>query len=101
MDRSWMYLAPRASAQYVKGVEYHSDFASEKTSNHGKILCPCIDCHNVMKRICIFSSKEVEQPAQATDTSSQQSHHAIVGQPSQQGQHLKYNILLALQGEVT
>ena len=42
-----------------------------------------------MKRIRIVSSKEVEQPAgsttQATDTSSQQSHPAIVGQPSQQG----------------
>ena len=42
-----------------------------------------------MKRIHIFSSKEVEQPAgsttQAADTSSQQSHPAVVGKPSQQG----------------
>ncbi|PWA50202.1 transposase-associated domain-containing protein [Artemisia annua] len=47
MDRSWMYFAPRASPQYVEGVEYFLDFAFEKTSNNGKILCPCIDCHNM------------------------------------------------------
>ena len=42
-----MYFAPRASPQYVEGVEYFLDFAFEKKSNHGKILCPCIDCVNV------------------------------------------------------
>ncbi|GJV50562.1 putative transposase-associated domain-containing protein [Tanacetum coccineum] len=47
MDRSWMYLAPRASAQYVQGVESFLDFAFEKSRNHGKILCPCIDCLNM------------------------------------------------------
>ncbi|GJY78866.1 transposon, En/Spm-like protein [Tanacetum coccineum] len=47
MDRSWMYLASRASAQYVQGVESFLDFAFEKSRNHGKILCPCIDCLNM------------------------------------------------------
>ncbi|GKA97198.1 hypothetical protein Tco_0825092 [Tanacetum coccineum] len=46
MDKSWMYRAPRASSQYVSGVEYFLNFAFENSSKHGMILCPCTDCHN-------------------------------------------------------
>lgn len=46
MDKSWMYLAPRASSQYVNGVEYFLNFAFEKSAQHGEIVCPCANCHN-------------------------------------------------------
>ncbi|GKC52652.1 transposase-associated domain-containing protein [Tanacetum coccineum] len=34
------------TSQYVGGVEYFLNFAFEKSSQHGMILCPCADCHN-------------------------------------------------------
>ena len=46
MDKSWMYFAPRSSSQYVNGVEYFLNFAFEKSSQYGEILCPCTNCHN-------------------------------------------------------
>ena len=47
MDKSWMYLAPRANSQYVNGVECFLNFAFEKSGRHGEILCPCVNCHNI------------------------------------------------------
>ncbi|GKE06745.1 hypothetical protein Tco_1398763 [Tanacetum coccineum] len=35
------------TSQYVSGVEYFLNFAFEKSSKHGMILCPCMDCHNI------------------------------------------------------
>ncbi|GKB66341.1 transposase-associated domain-containing protein [Tanacetum coccineum] len=56
MDKSWMYRAPRASSQYVSGVEYFLNFAFKKSIQHGKILCPCADCHNrfYLKRALVY-----------------------------------------------
>lgn len=46
-----MYLAPRASPEYVNGVEYFLNFACEKSSQHGEILCPCANCHNLFHHV--------------------------------------------------
>ncbi|KAK9076729.1 hypothetical protein SSX86_005063 [Deinandra increscens subsp. villosa] len=46
MDKSWMYSTRRSSTQYVNGVESFLDFAFDKSSNGGMILCPCMQCHN-------------------------------------------------------
>ncbi|GJR11103.1 hypothetical protein Tco_0793755 [Tanacetum coccineum] len=56
MDRSWMYTAPRASKRYTNGVEYFLDFAFEKSSQNGTILCPCIDCQSLLfaKRAVVY-----------------------------------------------
>ncbi|GKD00712.1 E3 ubiquitin protein ligase RIE1-like protein [Tanacetum coccineum] len=56
MDRSWMYTAPRASKRYTNGVEYFLDFAFEKSSQNGTILCPCIDCQSLLfaKRALVY-----------------------------------------------
>ncbi|GJS15306.1 reverse transcriptase domain-containing protein [Tanacetum coccineum] len=56
MDRSWMYTTPRASKRYTNGVEYFLDFAFEKSSQNGTILCPCIDCQSLLfaKRAVVY-----------------------------------------------
>ncbi|GJV12373.1 transposase, Ptta/En/Spm [Tanacetum coccineum] len=56
MDRSWMYTAPRASKRYTNGVEYFLDFAFEKSSQNGTILCSCIDCQSLLfaKRAVVY-----------------------------------------------
>lgn len=47
MDRSWMYLAPRSSNPFISGVHFFLNFAFEKASVNGKILCPCSHCLNM------------------------------------------------------
>ena len=51
-----MYVAPRASKRYTNGVEYFLDFAFEKSSQNGIILCPCIDCQSLLfaKRAVVY-----------------------------------------------
>jgi hypothetical protein len=51
-----MYTAPRASKRYTNGVEYFLDFAFEKSSQNGSILCPCIDCQSLLfaKRAVVY-----------------------------------------------
>ncbi|KAL4579441.1 hypothetical protein LXL04_015589 [Taraxacum kok-saghyz] len=48
MDRSWMYSAPKCSVPFTNGVETFLDFAFEKSSVNGKILCPCTHCVNAL-----------------------------------------------------
>ncbi|KAL4560130.1 hypothetical protein LXL04_032279 [Taraxacum kok-saghyz] len=48
MDRSWMYYAPKYSVPFTNGVETFLDFAFEKSSVNGKILCPCTHCVNAL-----------------------------------------------------
>ncbi|KAL4575590.1 hypothetical protein LXL04_022438 [Taraxacum kok-saghyz] len=48
MDRSWMYSAPKYSVPFTNGVETFLDFAFEKSSVNGKILCPCTHCVNAL-----------------------------------------------------
>ncbi|KAK1364400.1 hypothetical protein POM88_039961 [Heracleum sosnowskyi] len=57
MDRhTWMYKIPRATADYIKGVEdfitYVMLYLEKKHKEEGKeqmILCPCRDCNNFKK----------------------------------------------------
>ncbi|KAK1361447.1 hypothetical protein POM88_045921 [Heracleum sosnowskyi] len=57
MDRhTWMYKIPRATADYIKGVEdfitYAMLYLEKKHKEEGKeqmILCPCRDCNNFKK----------------------------------------------------
>ncbi|KAK1397810.1 hypothetical protein POM88_007673 [Heracleum sosnowskyi] len=57
MDRhTWIYKIPRATADYIKGVEdfitYAMLYVEKKHKEEGKeqmILCPCRDCNNFKK----------------------------------------------------
>ena len=48
MNRSWMYLAPRSSETFISGLHFFLNFAFEKSSVNGKILCPCSHCLNML-----------------------------------------------------
>nr|CAD1820413.1 unnamed protein product [Ananas comosus var. bracteatus] len=45
MDKSWINK-PRNSKAYLDGVANFIRFATEKSSNRGKIVCPCRKCSN-------------------------------------------------------
>ncbi|KAK1415823.1 hypothetical protein QVD17_31611 [Tagetes erecta] len=45
MDTSWMSL-PRATTEYVKGLDKFLDFIFSIEGKNGQISCPCIDCGN-------------------------------------------------------
>ncbi|KAL2926158.1 Serine/threonine-protein kinase Nek5 [Bienertia sinuspersici] len=48
MDRSWMH-AKRTSQEYSKGVAEFIAFATKHAENPESFLCPCVDCHNMIK----------------------------------------------------
>ncbi|XP_021839292.2 uncharacterized protein [Spinacia oleracea] len=48
MDRKWM-LARRTSDEYEKGVEEFITFAIDHAEDASRILCPCINCNNMVR----------------------------------------------------
>ena len=47
MDRNWMH-ASRNSDEYEKGLEEFIAFAREHAEDANHILCPCVDCNNMV-----------------------------------------------------
>ncbi|KAF7119899.1 hypothetical protein RHSIM_Rhsim13G0141700 [Rhododendron simsii] len=45
MDKSWMYKS-RLTSEYLNRVEGFLNFAFQKESIYGKIVCPCVMCGN-------------------------------------------------------
>ncbi|XP_029128474.1 uncharacterized protein LOC114916287 [Cajanus cajan] len=46
MDKSWISDQSQVNEKYIRGVLNFLDFAFEKSSKDGKILCPCTKCVN-------------------------------------------------------
>lgn len=56
MDKSWMYLSRRSSEPFMNGVQSFLNFAFERSSVDGRILCLCSHCLNMFyfKRGTVF-----------------------------------------------
>ena len=48
MDRNWMH-ARRNSDEFEKGLEEFIAFAREHAEDADHILCPCVDCNNMVR----------------------------------------------------
>ena len=48
MDRNWMH-ARRNSDEYEHGIEEFIEFARKHAEDATHILCPCIDCNNMVR----------------------------------------------------
>ena len=48
MDRKWMH-AKRCSDDYKLGVEDFISFAIEHVEDENNILCPCVECNNMVR----------------------------------------------------
>ena len=47
IDKSWIHLRRRLSAEYCKGVRTFIELAKNHMDNRGMVRCPCKSCINI------------------------------------------------------